>query len=114
MPFRLLDGDESSSEMSLGTGDPGVHEVEGRLFEAIDDAGLRVVVRNGPIDLPDPDGLPGENVLVDPAESGDQADPTAFNPDAGRSSGEVDRRAALGTLGLVLIVVLVEVVIGSR
>jgi hypothetical protein len=32
----------------------------------------------------------------------------------GRSSGEVDRRAALGTLGLVLIVVLVEVVIGSR
>jgi hypothetical protein len=32
----------------------------------------------------------------------------------GRSCGEVDRRAALGTLGLVLIVVLVEVVLGSR
>jgi hypothetical protein len=32
----------------------------------------------------------------------------------GKTSGEVDRRAALGTLGLVLIVVLVEVVLGSR
>jgi hypothetical protein len=32
----------------------------------------------------------------------------------GRSRGEVDRRAALGTLGLVLIVVLVEIYIGSR
>jgi hypothetical protein len=32
----------------------------------------------------------------------------------GSSGGEVDRRAALGTLGLVLIVVLVEVVAGSR
>jgi hypothetical protein len=32
----------------------------------------------------------------------------------GRSSGEVDRRAALGTLGIVLLVVLVEVVTGSR
>jgi hypothetical protein len=32
----------------------------------------------------------------------------------GRSGGEVDRRAALGTLGLVLIIVLVEVVLGSR
>jgi hypothetical protein len=32
----------------------------------------------------------------------------------GRTSGEVDHRAALGTLGLVLIVVLVEVVVGSR
>lgn len=32
----------------------------------------------------------------------------------GRTSGEVDRSAALGTLGLVLIGVLVEVVMGSR
>jgi hypothetical protein len=32
----------------------------------------------------------------------------------GRASGEVDRRAALGTLGLVLTIVLVEVVVGSR
>jgi hypothetical protein len=32
----------------------------------------------------------------------------------GRSNGEVDRSAALGTLGLALVVVLVEVVTGSR
>jgi hypothetical protein len=32
----------------------------------------------------------------------------------GRTSGEVDRRAALGTLGVVLIIVLVEVVFGRR
>jgi hypothetical protein len=32
----------------------------------------------------------------------------------GRSSGEVDGRAALGMLGIVLLVVLVEVVLGSR
>lgn len=83
MPFRPVDGYESIAEMSLGTGNPGVHEVEGRLFEAIDDAGLRAVVRNGPIDPPDPDGLPGESVLVDPVEPEDQADPTVLNPDAG-------------------------------
>jgi hypothetical protein len=35
------------------------------------------------IDPPDPDGLPGENVLVDPVEPEDQADPTVLNPDAG-------------------------------
>jgi hypothetical protein len=32
----------------------------------------------------------------------------------GRTSGEVDRRAAPETFGLVLILVLVEVVLGSR
>ena len=83
MPFRPVDGYESIAEMSLDTGNPGVQEVEGRLFEAIDDAGLRAVVRNGPIDPPDPDGLPGENVLVDPVEPEVQADPTVLNPDAG-------------------------------
>ena len=83
IPFRPVDGYESIAEMSLGTGNPGVQEVEGRLFDAIDDSGLRAVVRNGPIDPPDPDGLPGENVLVDPVEPEDQADPTVLNPDAG-------------------------------
>jgi hypothetical protein len=80
--FRPVDGYESIAEMSLGTGNPGAHEVEGRLFEAIDDAGLRAVVRNGPIDPPDPDDLPSANVLVDPVEPEDQTDPTVLNPDA--------------------------------
>jgi hypothetical protein len=33
MPFRPVDGYESIAEMSLGTGNPGVQEVEGRLFD---------------------------------------------------------------------------------
>ena len=67
------------AEESPGMGDPDSHEVEDQLFDAIADAGLRAVIKNGSIYLPDPNGLPGENALVDPAEPEDLADPAVLN-----------------------------------
>jgi hypothetical protein len=80
---RLVDDYDSVAEDSLGMGDPDFHEIEGQLFDAIDDSGHRAVIKDGTIYLLDPNGLPGENILVDPTEPEDQADSTALNPDAG-------------------------------
>jgi hypothetical protein len=41
------------------------------------------LIKNGNIDLLDPNGYPGENVLVDPTEPEDLADPTILNLDNG-------------------------------
>ena len=71
------------AEESLGMGDPEFHEVEGQLFEAIVDAGLRAVIKSGSIYLTDPNGLPGESILVDPVEAADLADPDFLNLDKG-------------------------------
>ena len=78
---RLVDAYDRIAEESLGMGDPEFHEIEDQLFEAIDDAGLRAVIKNGNIYLPDPNGLPGEIILVDPADAEDLADPTVLNLD---------------------------------
>ncbi len=83
MLSRLVDDYDSIAEESLGMGDPEFHEIEDRLFDAIDDSGHRAVIKNGTIYLLDPDGLPGETILVDPAEPEDLADPTVLNLDAG-------------------------------
>jgi hypothetical protein len=83
MLSRLVDDYDSIAEESLGMGDPDFHAIEGQLFDAIDDSGHRAVIKNGTIYLLDPNGLPGENVLVDPAEPEDLADPTVLNLDAG-------------------------------
>jgi hypothetical protein len=79
----LVDAYERIAEESLGMGDPEFHEVEARLYEAIADAGLRAVIKGGSIYLLDPDGLPGENILVDPVEAEDLADPEVLNLDKG-------------------------------
>ncbi|HMB02390.1 MAG TPA: hypothetical protein VKP69_01465 [Isosphaeraceae bacterium] len=39
------------------------------------------MIKNGTIYLLDPNGLPGDNILVDPAEPEDLADPTVLNLD---------------------------------
>jgi hypothetical protein len=78
---RLVDVYDRIEQESLGMGDPEFHEVEDQLFEAIDDSGYRAVIKNGMIYLPDPNGLPGENILVDPAEPEDLADPEVLNLD---------------------------------
>ena len=83
MLSRLVDAYDQMAGESLGMGDPDFHEVEDQLFDAIDDSGYRAVIKNGSIYLLDPNGLPGENVLVDPAEPEDLADPTVLNLDAG-------------------------------
>ena len=62
-------------------GDPEFHEIEDQLFDAIDDSGYRAVIKNGNIYLPDPNGLPGENILVEPVEAEDLADPSVLNLD---------------------------------
>ena len=77
----LVDDYDRIAEESLGMGDPEFHEVEAQLFEAIDDAGLRAVIKGGSIYLLDTNGLPGENILVDPAEPEDLADPDVLNLD---------------------------------
>ena len=78
---RLVDAYDRIAEHSLGMGDPEFHEIEGRLFDAIDDSGYRAVIKNGNIYLPDPNGLPGETILVDPAEPEDLADRDVLNLD---------------------------------
>ena len=62
-------------------GDPEFHEIEDQLFDAIVDSGYRAVIKDGNIYLPDPNGRPGELILVDPAEPEDLDDPTVLNLD---------------------------------
>lgn len=79
---RLVDAYDQIAEESLGMGDPDFHEVEDQLFDAIDESGHRAVIKNGNAYLLDPNGMPGETVLVDPAKPEDLADPTVLNLDA--------------------------------
>jgi len=58
-------------------------EIEDRLFDAIVDSPYRAVIKNGNIYIPDPNGLPGEIILVEPAEPEDVGDPTVLNLDKG-------------------------------
>ena len=81
MLSRLVDAYDQIAGESLGMGDPDFHEIEDQLFDAIDDSGYRAVIKNGSIYLLDPNGLPGENILVDPAEPEDLADPEVLNLD---------------------------------
>jgi hypothetical protein len=78
---HLVDSYDRIAEESLGMGDPEFHETEGRLFDAIADSGSRALIKHGRIYLPDPHGLPGEIILVDPAGPEDLADPTVLNLD---------------------------------
>ncbi len=80
---RLVDAYDRIAEESLGMGEPDFHEIEDQLFDAIDDSGYRAVIKNGDIYLPDPNGLPGEIILVEPAEPEDLADPRVLNLDEG-------------------------------
>ncbi len=81
MLSRLVDSYDQIAEESLGMGDPEFLAIEDRLFDAIDDSGYRAVIKNGNIYLPDPNGLPGENILVEPVEAEDLADPTVLSLD---------------------------------
>jgi hypothetical protein len=64
-------------------GAPDFHEIDEQLLDAIDDSGYRALIKNGDIYLADPNGLPGELILVDPAEQEDLDDPTVLNLDDG-------------------------------
>jgi hypothetical protein len=83
MLSRLVEAYDQIAEVSLGMGDPDFHEIEGQLFDAIADSGYRAVIKDRSIYLLDPNGYPGENVLVDPAEPEDLADTTVLNLDVG-------------------------------
>jgi hypothetical protein len=72
-----VDAYDRISEESLGMGDLEFHEIEDQLFDAIDDSGYRAVIKNGDIYMADPNGLPGEIIVVDPAEPEDLDDPSA-------------------------------------
>ena len=78
MLSQLVEAYNEFSEESLGLGDPEFHEIEARLFDAIVDSPYRAVIKNGNIYLPDPNGSPGELVLVDPAEPEDVDDPSVL------------------------------------
>ena len=81
MLSRLVDAYDRIAEDSLGMGDPEFHEIEDQLFDAIVDSPYRAVIKNGNIYLPDPNGSPGELILVDPAEPEDVDDPSVPNLD---------------------------------
>jgi hypothetical protein len=83
MLSRLMDAYDRIAEEGLGMGDPDFHEIEDRFFDAIGDSGYRAVIKNGNIYLPDPNGLPGETILVDPAEPEDLADADVLDLDRG-------------------------------
>lgn len=80
---RLVDAYDRIAEESLGMGEPEFHEIEDQLFDAIDDSDYRAVIKNGDSYLPDPNGLPGDIILVEPAEPEDLADPRVLNLDEG-------------------------------
>ena len=77
----LVDAYDQISEESLGMGDPEFHEMEDELYEAIVESPYRAVIKNGKIYLPDPNGPPGEVIIVDPAEPEDVDDPEVLNLD---------------------------------
>jgi hypothetical protein len=81
MLSRLVDTYDRIAEESLGFGDREFHEIEDRLYEAIVDTPYRAVIKHGDIYLPDENGLPGEIILVDPADSEDLDDSTVLNLD---------------------------------
>jgi hypothetical protein len=78
---RLVDAYDRISEESHGMGDCELHEMEDQPYEAIVESPCRVVIKNGNIYLPDPNGSPGEVILVDPAEQEDVDDPEVLNLD---------------------------------
>ena len=77
----LVDAYDQISEESLGMGDPEFHETEDELYDAIVESPYRAVIKNGNIYLPDPNGSPGELIIVDPAEPEDVNDPEVLNLD---------------------------------
>ena len=79
MLSRLVDAYDRIAEESLGMGDPEFHEIEDQLFDAIVDSPYRAVIKN--IYIPDPNGIPGEIIVVDPAEPEDVDDPAILNID---------------------------------
>ena len=81
MLSRLVDAYDRISEESLGLGDTEFHEIEDQLFDAIVDSRYRAVIKNGNIYIPDPNGLPGEIIVVEPAEPEDVDDPRVLNLD---------------------------------
>jgi hypothetical protein len=81
MLSRLVDAYDQISEESLGMGDPEFHEIEDQFYEAIVESPYRAVIKNGDIYLTDSNGLPGEVILVDPAEPEDLDDPEVLNLD---------------------------------
>ena len=81
MLSRFVNAYDRISEESLGMGDPEFHEIEDQLFDAIIDSPYRAVIKNGNIYIPDPNGLPGEIIVVDPAEPEDVDDPRVLNLD---------------------------------
>jgi hypothetical protein len=76
-----MDAYDRISEESHCMGDPEFHEMEDQLYVAIVESPYRAVIKNGNIYLPDPNGSPGEVILVDSAEQEDGDDPEVLNLD---------------------------------
>jgi hypothetical protein len=81
MLARLVDDYDRIAEESLGMGDPDFHEIEDKRYNAIVDTPYRAVIKHGDVYLTDPNGLPGEVILVDPATQEDLDDPDILNLD---------------------------------
>jgi hypothetical protein len=78
---RLVDDYDRIAAESLGMGDRDFHDIEDKLYNAIVDTPYRAVIKNGDVYLADPNELPGEVILVDPASQEDLEDPDILNLD---------------------------------
>ncbi len=81
MLSHLVDVYDEIEKESLGMGDPEFNKIDDRLYEAIVESPYRALIKNGEIYLPDFNGLPGEGIIVDPADQEDLDDPTVLNLD---------------------------------
>jgi hypothetical protein len=81
MLSRLVDAYDRIAKESLGMGDPDFHEIEDKLYSAIVNTSYRAVIKHGDVYLTDPNGLPGEVILVDPASQDDLDDTDILNLD---------------------------------
>jgi hypothetical protein len=78
---RLVEAYDRIAEHSFGLGDRELYEMEEKLYNAIIDTPYRAVIKHGEVYLADPNGLPGEVILVDPATQENLDDPDILNLD---------------------------------
>jgi hypothetical protein len=81
MLSRLVDAYDRIFQDGLDMEDTELHEVEGQLYEAIVESPYRAVIKNRIIYLPDPNGSPGEAILVEPASPDEVDDREVLNLD---------------------------------
>jgi hypothetical protein len=77
----LVDAYTQMAHEDLDLDELELDEIGEDLCEAIIESPYRAVIKYGNIYIPDENGLPGESIIVDPAEQEDLDDPSVLNLD---------------------------------